>query len=144
MQHHRVESGTKTFFTTEPTEDKEGTRTQGGRIGYYYVGKIVKDAGVSSGTPWLHPHALRHFFATMAVNGRFGSEIENLRKVQTLLGHRTLKSTERYTHLRSEDVANLAREGVNKFFRNRESEEMRTKSLPTEWVYHRNIWVCPY
>lgn len=80
------------------------------------MGKIVKEAEASSGAPWLHIHVLRHFFVTMAVNGRFGSKIRNLRKAQPLLGHRILKSTEGYALLRSGDVANLAREGVNNFF----------------------------
>ena len=58
--------------------------------------KIIKDSGE---TFKIHPHMLRHAFATTLIN--HGAD---LRVVQELLGHSHLKSTQIYTHVSSEKI----------------------------------------
>lgn len=60
------------------------------------IKQLIKEAGE---TYQLHPHMLRHAFATTLLN--HGAD---LRVVQELLGHEHLKSTQIYTHVSSESM----------------------------------------
>lgn len=67
------------------------------RTAYEMVRKSGQRAGLLKP---LHPHALRHSFATHLL-----SSGANLRTLQELLGHESLQATEKYTHLGIDQLA---------------------------------------
>lgn len=69
----------------------------GNRYTRQYIYKLIKDKAKESGIEKeIHPHTLRHSFATHLIeNGA------SLRVVQELLGHEDILTTEIYTHLSS-------------------------------------------
>lgn len=61
----------------------------------------IRQSGIQAGLlKNLHPHALRHSFATHML-----SSGANLRTLQEILGHQSLQATEKYTHLGLDQLA---------------------------------------
>lgn len=84
----------------KPASDRIFLNSRGGGITTRSLARIIKKYGLISGiSKNVSPHVLRHSFATHLLAG--GAD---LRAIQEMLGHASLSTTQRYTHLSVERI----------------------------------------
>ncbi len=98
LSRHRTASVADTFFLSSRGEPLSTRGLE------YILKEVEAKTGIYYG---LHPHELRHTFATHLLDG--GAD---LRIIQELLGHESLQTTQVYTHVSPESM----KEQYNSYF----------------------------
>ena len=89
-----------------------------------YVRKIIKECARLGSAGHVSPHSLRHWFATTLLKGGVRGHGLDTRKIQVLLGHKSIASTQIYTHISSEEASEEVLSAWKQFFRSPEEMTM--------------------
>ena len=88
IEHWRIDSEKHYVFTTGK-----------GRMTSNYLRRLIKDISKKAGMNWIHPHSFRHYAATNLLRAGV-----NIRVVQEILGHSSIKTTGGYLHVIENDL----------------------------------------
>ena len=132
IEKYRSQTDREALFTTTV-----------GRMNYNYARNMVKSIANEAGIPKFHAHAARHWCATTLLKRDSQGKRLDIREVQIHLGHRSLSSTQWYTHVKERDVADHSSEHMEPFFRLSEKTMDLNKSvqilLGTEHEYDGTV-----
>jgi len=88
-----------------PDQEAVFLNVRGGRLTTRSLGNIVnRCVGLLAQRLRVHPHTLRHTFATHMLDA--GAD---LRAIQEMLGHESLSTTQKYTHVSTEQLVRVYR-----------------------------------
>ena len=102
---------------SNPADNAVFVSQQGRRLGARAIQLRVKAAGERELGQNLHPHMLRHSFASHLLESS-----QDLRAVQELLGHSDIKTTQIYTHLDFQHLATVYDSAHPRAKRSKDSE----------------------
>ena len=88
IKHHRSNTQ-KSYVFTNKSE----------RLTEAQARKDIKEVARKAGVGWIHPHSIRHFYATNLLKHGVHVKI-----VQIILGHSNIKTTSRYLHAVEYDI----------------------------------------
>jgi integrase/recombinase XerC len=110
-----------TFGKAGPVDEALFTSTRGTRLSVRSIQRLVKKMTSLLGTSeGVGPHTLRHSYATHMLASGAG-----LREIQELLGHASLRTTQRYTHVTVERLAEVYDSAHPKAHRSEEDDERK-------------------
>ena len=99
LSYQQARMATDSLVDSIPTDKAQVPGELDAPITVRSISRILRKLGAKAGLGRVHPHMLRHSFATTLLEG--GAD---LRSIQELLGHTSISTTQIYTHCTSKHL----------------------------------------